>query len=783
MFTNFLKTTSRYLWRNKSYTILNYICLTFGLTCSFAAALNVLHVLTFDRFHENYDRLYAVEANVTYFNGDRFPKPYLSASLPDLIQQNVPEFEKIVRESECQLSFKNGDEIFSESGIYTDPAFLDIFSFPLITGEKTKVLSDNKAIAITEKMALKFFKTTDCLGKTLIVKNDSGEEAFVISGILKDIPEKSSIRFDFIIPFSTFLSANPQALNPDASSTTIWALLNKNNEKDVANAKIQKLISSQEATLNQELFLFPLKEQVLYDYAGGKRVWDDMRQVVILGVIGFAILLIACFNFINLTIAMNIKRYKEVGIKKVLGAQKSTIVIHQLGEAFLIVFLSMVTAIDLSRLVISLLNRALNGNIQFELTNTWIVLAFITIGFFAALASGLLPALYLSSSRPVEILKGNVSNGHSFSAFRKSLIIFQFTIPVAIIICMLIVRVQDKYLRNFDLGFDKEKMLVIPATPAIQAHHESLRNDLLQIPDVEYVSFTNCIPANGTKVTNEVSWEGKDPSTKLHFWRINTDFSFSDVVNLKISGGRFFNKSFSSDSTCFLINDIAAKVVGYDEPLGKVLPVDGQRGSIIGVFRDFHTLDLSGPFTPTIISISERDNNKILVRFTKGDISLLTSHIRDILKKYDLGNTIQPVLYPDILRRSEMATISLIAGLSFFVSILLACMGLSGLASFTAQRRTKEIGIRKINGASVVSILKLLGMNYSKLFIIASCISIPIAFILGSFFLMRYNFRTPMPYWTLLIGPIAGFLIAILTITVQSLRTATKNPVETLRYE
>lgn len=783
MFTSFIKTAIRFFWRNKSYTILNYLCITFGLTCSIVAALNVTRVLGYDKFHKNYDRIYEVEAHVTYFNGDRFPKEYLSASLPDLLRESVPEIESLVRVTNTSFTFKKGNETIQEPGIYAEPHLLEIFSFPLVSGQQESVLTDNNSIVISERLALKIFDSVDCIGKTLIVKNDSGEEGFTVSGILKDVPNESSMQFSFIVPFSKFLSGNSQALESGSSSTMIWALLNSNADAGAANAKLKDLIKGQETTLNQELFLFPLKEKILYTYSGGKRVWGEMQNVVIISSIGLAILLIACFNFINLAIAMNIRRYREAGIKKVVGAHKSTIIIQHLGEAFILILISLLTAIDLTRLAVNGLNRMLNGNVQFNFSDFGIILIFAGFALFTTLVAGLLPALYLSSSNPVNILKGKVVTGHSFSAFRQGLIVFQFTIPIFVIICMLIIRTQDNYLRHFDMGFDQNKLLIIPSSPGLDAHSESVRSELLSIPGVESASFTNCIPARGAKVTNEVSWEGKDASSNLHFWRINTDFSYSQTVNLLISSGRYFDKSHPSDSSCFLINDVAAKVMGYEDPLGRTLTLDGKNGTIIGVFKNFHALDLRGPYTPTIISVSGEGRSSLLVKFSSGSYSSLYDKIKDTLNKYETEKVFQPYLYSDMMKRTELTTISMLAGLAFFISILLACMGLSGLASFTAESRTKEIGIRKINGASIFSILQLLGLNYTKWLLIASCIAMPLALILGNFFLARFNFRTSMPYWAFFAGPAIACIIALMTVIIQSWRAGNRNPVEALRYE
>jgi putative ABC transport system permease protein len=508
-----------------------------------------------------------------------------------------------------------------------------------------------------------------------------------------------------------------------------------------------------------------------------------LQNIVIIGCIGFAILLIACFNFINLSIALNIRRYREAGIKKVVGAQRINIIAQHFGETIILTLLSLVTAIDLAGLVVRALNRTYNSDIRFNFSDIGIILIFVGITLFTAILSGLLPALYLSSSKPVNILKGKILTNHSFSFFRQGLIVFQFTIPVILIICMMIIRAQDKFIRYYDLGFDKNRLMVISGSKQTLSHAESIRNELLSVPGIESVSFSSCIPARGTRVSNEVSWEGRNPSEKLHFWCIAADHDYAGTVNIRMTDGRYFDKSFTSDSTCYVINDVAAKVMDYKNPVGKSIILDGKKGTIIGVFSGFHAIDLAGPFTPTIISLSGEGRNNILIELGEVSFPEINGRIKEIFGKYDPEMVFNGSLYSDLIKRTELTTVSYLVGLAFVISILLACLGLSGLASFTAASRTKEIGIRKINGATVVSILRLLGLNYSRWLIIASVLAVPIAFLLGNFFLGRFNFRTPVPYWAFFAGPVIAYVISLSTVLLQSLRAATRNPVEALRYE
>ena len=617
----------------------------------------------------------------------------------------------------------------------------------------------------------------------LILEDDNKQEVYKISGVLRNVPSQSLLQFDFVIPFARFLAANNWANETGASANQIWILFRNNTNIGKVNSRIKDLIKNQETTLNQELFLFPLKEKILYSYAGEKRIWKEMQNVVIVGSIGFAILLIACFNFINLAIALNIRRYREVGIKKVAGATKSTIILQFLGETFILILVSLLSAIILVRLLIAGFNTMFDGDIHLRFTEFKVILVFTFIALFTGLFSGLLPSLYLSSSNPVSILKAKIITGHSYSFFRQSLIVFQFVIPVVLIICMMIIKVQDKYMRNFDLGFDKDKLIILKSTKNLEDHEESLKTDLLSIPGIEAASFTNCIPTRGASVSNEVTWEGKDNSEKLHFWCVSTDFNYNKAVQIKMISGRYFDKSFLSDSTSYVINDVAANVMKSKDPVGNSLTVEGKKGTIIGVFEDFHTIDLAGPLVPTIISLNAKNRGTLLIRFSSGSYSEMIEKISKIYKRYEPDIPFQPVLFRDLPDYSRLSTTSNLVGLAFFIALILACLGLSGLASFTAERRTKEIGIRKVNGATIFSIMRLLLKNYTKWLTIAFFIALPLAFLIGNVFLSRFYFHTPMPLWTFIAGPLISYIVALLTVGWQSWRAATRNPVESLSYE
>jgi putative ABC transport system permease protein len=783
MIKSFFKIALRNMWSNKNYSLLNFLCLTFGLTSAIISILYILYVFSYDKFHKNYSRIYSIDAYVTYFNGDRFPKEYLSASLTDVLKEQTPEIEETTRIAERDYSFISGNKEFTEQGIYADDNFFKIFSFPIVQSDSKSMLNDLNSILISERMAKKIFDGNNCTGNTLILKNGKSNEAYKVAGVFYDVPGQSLLQFDFIIPFSKFLADNKWALETGATSNEIWVLLKNNSDPGLVEKKIKNLIKSQETTLNQELFLFPLKEHILYSYAAGKRIWKEMQNLVIIFTIGLVILLIACFNYINLTIAINFRRYREAGIKKVAGAGKLNIVFQFLGETFIFTLISLLTAVILVRILLPAINTILNFQINLQLLDLQMVVFFIAITLFTALISGLLPALNMASSKPVDTLKGNKITRHSYSIFRQSLIVFQFTIPVVLIICMMIIRTQDSYMRNFDAGVDKEKVIVLDNTVNIQNHAGSFKAELLAIPGIEAVSFTNCIPTRGARVSVELNWEGKDVTEKLHFWCVNTDIDYSKVVSVKMVEGRFFDQAFSADSASYLINDVAARVIKIEKPVGTTITLDGQKGTIIGVFKDFHSIDLAGPLVPTIMSLKSFEHPFILIKYSSASFQSINRMIGEVYRNYEPEATYKGTLFRNLAPFSDLSLPSKLAGLAFIIALLLACMGLSGLASFTSENRTREIGLRKAHGATSLSVMRLLLTGYVKWLATSFIIALPIAFLLGRNFLGRFYFHAPMPLWTFIAGPGFAFLVALLTVSLQTLRVANRNPVLALRYD
>ena len=480
---------------------------------------------------------------------------------------------------------------------------------------------------------------------------------------------------------------------------------------------------------------------------------------------------------------MNMKRYSEAGIKKISGAGRSAIILQYLGESLIITIISFLFALLFVFLLLPEFNMIFNAEADFSLTGISTILFFLAITLFTGIISGIMPALYMASANPLNVLKGKISTNRSFSIFRQALIVFQFTIPIALIIFMLILNRQDSFIRNYDVGIDKDNVIILNNSTYISQHSETMKAELLSIPGVETVNFTNCVPTQGALVSNEVGWDGKDDSEKLHFWCINTDYDYDKIVNINMTDGRFFNKSFSADSDNYVINDIAAGLLKNNDPVGSEISVEGRKGSIIGVFSDFHTIDLSGPMVPTIIRINPGGASTLLVRCSSGQYLNASESIKDMFKEYDPESVYQLRSFREFTENPSLRLSSGFVGLASVVAIILACLGMLGLTAFTAESRTKEIGVRKVNGATVWSIFRLLLTGYTKWITIAFLVSLPVAFVWGRFFLGRFYFHTSMPVLAFFVGPLIAYSVALLTVSWQSWRAATRNPVEALRYE
>jgi ABC-type antimicrobial peptide transport system permease subunit len=777
----------RHLLRNKTYSILNLLGLTIGLSCAILLFTDVLYDLSYDKFHTNYRRLYNLNSWMPDGTHRSNGNGWHSALFGPMLKSQMPEVEDFTRLENAQYIFKAADRAFVENGFYADENFFSTFSFTLKEGNVKTMLKDNNAIIISERMAKKFFDNSNCVGKTLILKNDHKLDNFLVTGVMKDVPDQSTLNFDFIIPFSRLLADYGKANELTSESNTTWLLMKPNIDLQQINSRINKIIDKEIVVKNKKYFLFPLKDKHLYNYMNGqKNNFGSIIDVLSFSTIAVLILLIACFNFMNLAIALTSKRYGEAGIKKALGSARENIIFQFLGESIIISLISLCFAFFIVAWVLPAFNSfsPVQRILTIPFSNPAAMFVFIGIAIFAGLLAGIYPALLLSSVRALNILKRNVSLKGKLSYFRQGLIVFQFIISIFFITFTFIFLKQANYIQTKDLGLNKENILVFENHENIQNHQTTFKSELLSMPEVSVVCFSNSKPFQNVNVHANVDWPGRIPTIDNNFPVISTDCDYLKTLQPKLLKGRFFDQTLKTDEDNFVINETAAEVIKQTNPVGQILTVNGQKGTIIGVVKNFQTNSLFDPYFPVIIKINPQETYFTVIKFLPGDHKKFVETLRKKYKQFESDYPFEPELTSDIYYRENFKSeAAVLIGIFAAVAIFLACLGLYGLAAYSAEKRTKEIGVRKINGAATSGIILLLLRSYAKWIAIAICIGVPITFLLGNAFLGSFAFHTSIPLWAFVAGPLIVLSIALLTVSWLTFKAASRNPVESLRYE
>ena len=636
-------------------------------------------------------------------------------------------------------------------------------------------------------MAKKFFDNKNCIGKVLELKNNTTFESFQIAGVFNDVQDQSSIKFDFIIPFSKFLADNSWANNMNELSCTSWLLLKPDVDDKVINSKIDKLISNSDPVKDRKHFLIPLKDRRLFSNKYGKRYFlGSIIDVVMFSAVAIIILLLACFNFMNLAIALTVKRYGEVGMRKTLGSSRKNIIFQFLGESMILTFISFAFALLVVALLLPVFNDFLPGKRELTIpfSNLPLMVGFTGVAIFAGFISGIYPAVLLSSVSVINILKGNISLRSGMNYFRQGLIVFQFFISVVFITVTIVIWKQANYLKTKDLGLNKDNIIIFENHDNIQKHQTTFKNELLSLKEVSSVCFANMKPFENIRGDADVNWPEKAQTDKVYFDLIKTDYDFMKTLQPELLQGRFFDEGLATDPKNFVINEATTEVLKYDNPVGQVISVDGNKGTIIGIVKNFHARTLFMSHLPLIIKIDPSSTYYTIIKFLPGDKKALLEGIKSKYRQFESDYPFEAQFVSDnYIKQNGKDAAAVLTGIFGAIAIFLACFGLFGLATFTIEKRTKEIGVRKINGATILSVVLLLLRSYAKWVTIAICIGLPVAFLLGKAFLGIFAFHVAIPFWAFIAGPLIVLIISLLTVSWKTFRAATRNPVEALRYE
>lgn len=805
MLKNYFKIALRNMFRNKLYSLINLTGLAIGLAACLMIWLWVQDEMNYDRFHTNADRIYRVERKVD-FRDIHGQTPSTSGPFGPALVNDYPEITNYVRVHRNELSIKDHRNVFRKQQIIVaDNSLFEIFDFHLESGDPRTALTKPKSIVLTRDNALKYLGTADAVGKSLTVDWRGTLADFQVTGILEEVPPNSHVQFDVLASISSY---PPDELNywhsnflytyvllregasPEESEKRFPGFLTK-----YMGADITKLLGP-ETDVNDvfQLKLYPLLDIHLYPAREFEiEPQGRISSVYLFSAIAFLILIIACINFMNLSTARASKRAREVGIRKTVGAHRRQLQGQFLGESVLLAFMALILAVLLIGLFIPVFNsisgKFLSMDMLFQVSN-WIIL--VGIALAAGLLAGSYPAFYLTRYDPARVLKGGAQSGTGKSIFRSSMAVIQFGISITLIIGTLIIFKQLDYIQKKSLGFDKENVIILSAeSNAIRQNIEAFRNTLTQDPRVKSVAVSSHVP--GSALFTDTAYKRPDSDDVFPLIFMYTDYEFVDTYGFEVTHGRAFSKEFGTDiDGAIMLNEAAAREIGYmpEEAVGKKLLRfislnEFTEFTIVGVVKDFHFKSLHRIIEPFLLVLDPQNFNTISVRVMPGDIWGTIGFIQQKWGEIFPGEQFEYNFLDsriDLLYRSEsrMRSIFLIFSI---LSIFVACLGLFGLATFTGEERTKEIGVRKVLGASAANILLLLSKEFSKWVLIANLIAWPVAYYMMNRWLQNFAYQTSIGLWPFLLSALLAFIIALFTVSYRSVRAALADPVDCLRYE
>lgn len=788
MFINYLKIAFRNIVKYKTYAIINILGLATGIACSILILMWVFNEYDYDKFHSKGDRIYRVLQHIKYNDIETWAITQGPVGLG--LKEITPEIENYARFRFTRWPIKYEESNYEFAGAYTDSSVFELFDFQLIKGNSKSVLNAPHSIVLTKSMAKSIFGNEDPVGKILKVKGNYG---LVVTGIMEDVPDNSHIKFDFL---STMVFAKELGHTVDIwtnSGFYTYFLLSESADPDKVTKKIYNFLDDK-PTLEkwEKLTLQPLYNIHFSNDIGfeaGETV--NYQYIIIFSSAAIFILLVACINFMNLSTARASIRAKEVGLRKVVGAKKSQLMKQFMSESVVITFISLLMAIILSGLFIPVFNTIAGKNFSFTyFTEPKILLSLFAVLIITGLISGSFPALVLSSFKPIKILRSNSVLNDRGIKLRKVLVVFQYIITAALLVGTLVVYDQIKFMQNMPLGYDKENIINFRANNNFMERYDAFRNELLKNPNIINVCKSEDIPTNSVTFSNALwRWEGYDPENPVLFRATVVDNDFFDTYGIKIKAGRIFSDNFPSDNSALVINETAAKIIGYDEPVGKNFYYDNKNSllefKIIGVVEDYNFRSLHSPIDPLILVKPWRDVNLISVKLRAGNIPQAIAKVENTYEKFGNEAGLNFSFLDESLNLLYESEENIGNILKYFavLAIFISCLGLIGLSSFMALRRTKEIGVRKVLGASVFKVIILLVKEFLLYVAIANIIAWPIAYYLMNDWLQDFAYHTSIGVWIFLFTGAVAVFLAIITTSYQSVKAALSNPVEALKYE
>jgi ABC-type antimicrobial peptide transport system permease subunit len=766
--------------------------LALGLTCSLLIMLWVMDEYGVDAFHKKGSQLYSVYERQNH-DGQWYAFHGTPAVMADEMKRVLPEVEYAANYSWNELAtFEANNKIMKRAGNYAGADFFKMFSYSLLEGNAENALQTPSDIAVSKKMAEDFFGSpASAIGKTIRYSN---KEDFKITAVFNNIPESSTKQFYYIINWKKFLQyfVEDQTSEWRNSGPSCYLMLREGTDAKAFEKRIERFLDSynKEQTPRDYIRLGIQRYGDMYLHSGfdgnGNISGGRIQYVKLFSIVAIFILLIACINFMNLTTARSVKRAKEISVRKVVGAMRSSLMRQFIGEALLLAALSVTVAVGIILLALPQFNHLTGKHIAMPFSNVSFWLSITAMLLITGILSGSYPALYLSSFNPVRVLKGTLKVGKNALWFRKGLVVFQFMLSIVLIIGTIVVSQQVNYIRSVNLGYNRENLIYIPLEGDLPGKFGVFKTQSSEMPGVKQVTSMSNHLTQIVNKTSAINWEGKDPNSGVEFAWSMVGYDFAKTLNAQIAQGRDFSKDFSTDSIGYVINETALKVIGYKDPIGKSFTFRQKRGTIVGVVKDFHFNSLHERIDPLVLSLNTDLKWGIaMVRTEPGKTNEALTSLEKICKelnpKFPFTYQFSDEEYAKLYRSEQM--VGKLANYFAFLAIFISCLGLLGLVMFTAEQRTKELGIRKVLGATPVTLFNLLSKEFLMLVLLALIIATPLAWFAMNTWLQDYAYKVSISWWMFVAAGAAAIAIALITVSFQAIKAALANPIKSLRTE
>jgi putative ABC transport system permease protein len=794
MIKNYLVITFRNLWKNKGYSFLNIFGLAIGIVCAGFIFLWVEDEISFDQFQAKKDNLYYVRENQKY---DTYTATFSSTPgvLGPAMQAEIPGIANTCRmtEEEDKQLFQVGNKIVYASGRYAEPSVFSMFSFSFLQGNAKTALNEIHSVVLTESGARKIFgEDKNIIGKSVRVDN---KQDYIVTGIVKDIPQNSSIRFEWLMPFEKWYKESSWAWSWGNNCLSTYVELKPGISAASVDRILYNFIQQREPSSIARPFLWNMNDWRLYDdFSDGKATGGGrIGYIRLFSFIAWIILLIACINFMNLSTAQSEKRAREVGVRKVLGAGKNRLILQFISEALLMAVFAAVVAVIVMSIVLPLFNQLVQKTLNLDIFRPLHFSALLLITLICGVVAGSYPSLYLSSFNPVSVLKGVKLKNSGASFIRKGLVVLQFSISIILIISTIIIYQQIQYVKSRQLGFDKNNLLELPMRGEMGKNYSVIKSDLVNTGVVEDVALADHETIYGGNNSDGFTWQGKTPGARILISNRYVTPEFMKTSGIKLLKGRSFELSDTAYNKTLhiIITESLEKLMGKESGIGKIMRYEGDTSgmtaTVVGVVNDYVYGNMYTKSDPVMFVCTAPQNTRVMyVRIkpsVKTDQSL--AKIEEVMKKDNAAYPFEYRFVDDQFNAmfQDEALISKLSRVFATLAIIISCLGLFGLAAYTAERRTKEIGIRKVLGASVSGITALLSIDFLKLIGLSALVSFPAAWWMMNKWLLNYEYRVTISAWVFVIAGLLAVIIALATISFQSVKAALMNPVKSLRSE